>query len=601
MSNDNNRGVTNTEYLNVTFDEIKKQLVTRAETYYPDTYRDFSKTSFGSLMFDLVAMVGEQLNFYAQFIANEGFIDYARTGIGLTNGARRAGISLTDSPPQGTMLILAPMVVSDDQITPDPTGGYTILKGSLCTGDDGQVVEILEDVVINPLTDKRLATSYGADGTRPLVYYTEKLVKAVAGEIRKFAVEVGDYSHFLKVEVPDPGCTEIISILDSEGNKYYQVDNLSLNTVTKSVRDKNADTMKTVERMIDIPVPRRFTFETEEDRKICSFGYGSENTLKKNEKPAPSKDFLLQKPGRHHYSQKVILPEKYLISDKYGVAPKNTTLTITYRSNNSDNSNIPVGAIDSFLSAEVVFHDEVELGQANMDFIKNTLACTNKEPFNGLVRYRSTKEIALACHAAVGAQGRAVTARDMAGMCYAMPSRFGKVRKAAAHKDTNGLRRNINLYCIAEDDAGNLQKPSSLLKENLKNWISSVKMMSDTIDIFDAKILNLGLHLDLTLRNKEDINTAMPRIREFLYEEMSLTTPEIGQAFSIGEVERILNLMPLVHRVNKVQVKAKSGTNYSDTRYDISPNTARDGSLIYMPEDFIWELKYESDITGIVK
>ena len=59
--------------------------------------------------------------------------------------------------------------------------------------------------------------------------------------------------------------------------------------------------------------------------------------------------------------------------------------------------------------------------------------------------------------------------------------------------------------------------------------------------------------------------------------------------------------MPLVHRVNKVQVKAKSGTNYSDTRYDISPNTARDGSLIYMPEDFIWELKYESDITGIVK
>ena len=126
-------------------------------------------------------------------------------------------------------------------------------------------------------------------------------------------------------------------------------------------------------------------------------------------------------------------------------------------------------------------------------------------------------------------------------------------------------------------------------------------MISDSIDIIDAEILNVGLHLDLTLRNREDINTAMPRIREFLYEELTLTTPEIGQAFSIGEVERILNLMPLVQRVNKVQVRVKNGENYASTRYDIAPNVAPDGSMIYMPENFIWEIKNKSDIIGVVK
>ena len=45
------------------------------KVYYPDTYRDFNKTSFGSLMVDMMAMIGEQLNFYAQFVANESYLE----------------------------------------------------------------------------------------------------------------------------------------------------------------------------------------------------------------------------------------------------------------------------------------------------------------------------------------------------------------------------------------------------------------------------------------------------------------------------------------------------------------------------------------------
>lgn len=604
MSQDNNnRGLTNTEYTSVTFDEIKRKLINRSQTYYPDTYRDFSKTSFGSLMFDLVAMVGEQLNFYAQFVANEGFVEFARTGIGLTQGARRAGVYLGDTPPQGTVRVDCPMVVGTDQITPDPNGGYIILAGTLMSGESGATVELAENIVINPAVDIPIATTFTEDGTRALVLHVTKEAKAIAGTIKKFVVEVGpEPKSHIRINIPDPSCSEILSIFDANGNEYSQVDNLSYNVVTKSLTFKNADSGTLVEKMIDMPVPRRFRFYMEESNKFIEFGYGSEKNLKISEQPADSKDFFLQKPGHRPISERVILPEKYLESDKYGVAPNDTTLTITYRSNTSENSNITIGGINTITSAELIFDNEIEFGEDNINFIRNNLSCINTEPFNGLVRFQSTKEIAMTCQAAMGAQGRAVTEKDFVGMSYAMPPKYGKIKKSSIYKDVNGLRKNLNMYCIAEDSDGNLQKPSSQLRENLRTWLSSVKMMTDTVDVFDAEILNLGLSLDITLKNKEDMNTALPKIRSFLYEELTLTTPEIGQPFSIGEVERILNLMPLVQRVNEVKVRVKNGTGYSNTRYNISgDNVAPDGSMIYMPENFVWEIKNQSDITGIIK
>ena len=53
------------------FDTIKERLVDFVKTKYPDTYKDFNASSFGSLMFDLVAYVGDQLSFYTDYIANE--------------------------------------------------------------------------------------------------------------------------------------------------------------------------------------------------------------------------------------------------------------------------------------------------------------------------------------------------------------------------------------------------------------------------------------------------------------------------------------------------------------------------------------------------
>ena len=64
-------------YTSRDFEGIKTDLTNYAKRYYPSTYKDFNEASFGSLMLDLVAYIGDQLSFYTDYQANESFLDTA--------------------------------------------------------------------------------------------------------------------------------------------------------------------------------------------------------------------------------------------------------------------------------------------------------------------------------------------------------------------------------------------------------------------------------------------------------------------------------------------------------------------------------------------
>ena len=52
------------KYTSRDFESIKRDLIDYAKRYYPDTFRDFSEASFGSLMIDTVDYIGDILSFY---------------------------------------------------------------------------------------------------------------------------------------------------------------------------------------------------------------------------------------------------------------------------------------------------------------------------------------------------------------------------------------------------------------------------------------------------------------------------------------------------------------------------------------------------------
>ena len=65
------------KYTDREFSDIKQSLVNYAQRYYPDIFKDFSDASFGSLMLDTVAYVGDMLSFYLDYQTNESFLDTA--------------------------------------------------------------------------------------------------------------------------------------------------------------------------------------------------------------------------------------------------------------------------------------------------------------------------------------------------------------------------------------------------------------------------------------------------------------------------------------------------------------------------------------------
>lgn len=597
----NERRNTDTNFTNVVFDDIKKKLVRKMKSHYPNAYSDFNKSSFGSLMVDLVSMMSEQLNFYTQFVANENYPQTARSSYSLNYHAQTSGKSVFNSySSTGMIRVVTHLPSNSTQTGPDTRFRHSILKGTKFRGLSGAVFTSTEDVAIDFSTDNSIGTIFTEDGSSILYYTYEVDIPVVSGEDRTFSVTVPEYQKFLKIEVKDVNVTDVLKVLDSAGNEYYRVENLSQNVIYRAIPDTDFSNSQLSAKLVPFPVPRRFMVEHEGDSMYLVFGYGSQDSLKVKPVADPSQIALLR-PGQEYVYDTDFDPAKLLSTDKFGVSPQNTTLDITYRANTVENSNAATDSVNSISSLKMVFEDSTIFQQSNrqkIDFIKGNMSCTNPEPINGVIEFESTQALSQAIHSARRTQSRAVTAHDYETVAYLMPSSFGSIKRVSVTKDRNELTRNLNMYVITENSFGKLEKCSAALKDNLKTWINEYRMVSDSIDIFDASILNLGLEIDVSLKRGVNAQTSLSSIRSELFKEMNLITPAIGQHFSIGFVEEILNAIPTISRINKIKVLSLNGSNYSDTRIDIKSSTSPDGGLIYVPDNTIWEIKNKNDITG---
>ena len=63
-------------YTNREFKTIREDLISLAERFYPDSFQDFSEASFGAMMIDAVAYVGDQLSLYLDYNVNEVIFGY---------------------------------------------------------------------------------------------------------------------------------------------------------------------------------------------------------------------------------------------------------------------------------------------------------------------------------------------------------------------------------------------------------------------------------------------------------------------------------------------------------------------------------------------
>ena len=128
---DDQKKIVPIDYTHREFESIREDLVQIAERFYPDSFQDFSEASFGAMMVDAVAYVGDQLSFYLDYNVNEAFLDTAYQYNNVLRHGRIMGYKYSGRPStygQVVLFILVP--ASTTGLGPD-TAYIPILNKSL--------------------------------------------------------------------------------------------------------------------------------------------------------------------------------------------------------------------------------------------------------------------------------------------------------------------------------------------------------------------------------------------------------------------------------------------------------------------------------------
>ena len=243
---------------------------------------------------------------------------------------------------------------------------------------------------------------------------------------------VGEYARYRKVEIPGENITEIVSVIDSDGNPYFEVDYLSQNTIFVGVENNGSDRQTVPSIMKPVSVPRRYTVIKERNSVFIQFGAGTEENVE--EVLDPSK-VLINTHGKTYITDDSFDPASLIKTDSLGVSPSNTVLTIIYRVNSSDDTNTPQNTVNVVYDPVFSFESEAVLNPDSVSTTRDSLEVINEEAFVGDNPFPSQEEIKERALGTYSMQNRIVTQEDMITAAYNMPPKFGTIKKASVYQD----------------------------------------------------------------------------------------------------------------------------------------------------------------------
>jgi hypothetical protein len=582
------------------FAAIKQELTNYAQKYYPETFRDFNEASFGSLMLDMVSYVGDIVSFYTDYQANESFMDTALEFSNVLKLSKQFGYKFrpnASSFGEASFFITIPVI--ENSITPDYDYAPILRRGSVFSTRGNQIFTLVEDVDFENSTDFIKVASTNTAGTAPSRFAIKAKGMVISGELEETTFIINDYEKFLRLEINDSDITEIVTVFDSQGNNYYEVDYLTQDTVYVPVLNTGETKQYAKNIYKPISVPRRFTTEFSTNGAVLQFGFGTnDNEEKKLDPTSMSLDIF----GKDYITEKSFDPNILLKTNKMGIVPSNTALTVVYRKNSQAIMNAPVDTLTNVVSSDFTFKTDVNLSEAEVNTVRTSLQLTNEEQITGDSALITSQELKLRSQGAFSSQNRAVTADDYVSLCYNMPSNFGQIKKASLTRDQTSFNgKNLNLYIISTDSDGKLTQTNTIIKQNLRNWINQYKMVGDTVDILDGRIINLQIDFEIVSFaniNKFDVlSECVSTLSNFYIGNYY----DFGEPFKITDVYKILNNIPSVVDTKLVTVTQKTGTNYSNFDFNFDDMITNDGRYLIAPENTIFEIKFPSvDITGEV-
>ena len=249
-------------YTSRDFSTIKQDLINYAKRSYSDTYKDFNQSSFGALMLDTVSYVGDILSFYLDYQVNESFLDSAVEYKNVQRLSRQMGFKFSGAP-SATGIAEFFIVIPANSTGIGPNMDYSpILKPGSQFSTQGGAPYLLVDTVnfSNPNNEVVVARVDNTTGS-PTFYAIRAKGRVISGRIVEEGFDIEAFQRFRRLFLSLPRVCEVLSVIDEDGNEYYNVDNLSQDVIYRDVSNKT-DTRDSVTSLLrPFSVPRRFTVE----------------------------------------------------------------------------------------------------------------------------------------------------------------------------------------------------------------------------------------------------------------------------------------------------------------------------------------------------
>jgi hypothetical protein len=595
-------------YINKDFNDIRAQLINFSQTYFPNTYTDFSPASPGMMFLEQSAYVSDVLSFYLDNQIQETYLQYARQFDNLYDLAymfsykpKVTGLAVVDVD----FYQQIPSKVVGAETVPDFDYALNVSQNTTVSSNGGTQFAIQDaiDFTVSSSGDPTLVTIAQISLGEPTYYLLKKTRKAVSGVINSTTFTLGDYQEFPTLDLSVTNISNIVDIVDSDGNIYYEVDYLAQDLVYDSIKNTNVNDPNNYANG-DTPyilktksVNRRFvTRFLNEGTLQIQFGAGK--PLQTDAEVVPNPENVgIGLPFEQSKLTTAYSPTNFIFTNTYGTAPSNTTLTVRYLTGGGTSSNIDANTLSNVNTSTINFINGSLSNNTTANFIFNSIAVNNPSAASGGGDGDSIEEIRNNSLSNFNTQLRNVTSDDYLIRALSMPPKFGVVSKAFTAKATAKTPDAIlDLYVLTQDSNSNLIKPSDSIKNNLKSYINQYRMIGDTVNIKDAFIVNIGVEFDIITLPDYNNSEVLAKCISTIQNHFITNKWQINQPIILRDITVLLNVIPGVQTVADIKVINKAGTTSGYSEYAYSIPGATQGGVIYPSLDpSIFEVKFPND------
>jgi hypothetical protein len=543
-----------------------------------------------------------------------------------------------------SVTIDVPSKAVGDDYQADLSYAGVLKANSIVSSDSGVQFTILDDVnfkVSSSLDQMKVELLEPTSGTSPTNFRLTKKVLAKSGTRVSEDFSFTSAKKFDSVVLSNEKVNEIISVTDSNSNEWYQVPYLAQDTIYESIENTTTNDPELGQYQNDTPyllklikTAKRYATYIRDDNKIeLRFGTGVSTNADEEIIPNPDNVGSSLSTGISKLDD-TFDPTNFLKTKTFGLAPSNTTLTIKYSYGGSVDDNVPSNTITNLDDVTFTINSE-GLDTDKVNEVDSSLSVTNIEPASGGSDEETIDEVRQNSLAYFNAQGRAVTMNDYIGRVYSLPQKYGNIGKAYIVQDeqleqltqtqivdgqVTQVKNNntipnplaLNLYVLGFDANKKLTRLNRAVKENLKTYLSQYRLVTDSINIKDAYIINISVKFAIITRRGYNKNEVLLRCVDSVKKYFDPQKRQINQPIVLSDIAYVISLQEGVASIvpprddnpNKqivlIENKYKTADGYSGNVFDTQTAT-RDGVVYPSLDPSIFEIKYPNiDIEGRV-